>query len=87
MRSMAMVTTTKYGAVRATLPYFEVSNGMPCVRFCVHSTPHAYSRFPRHRVNPRQERHAPSDSSPQNGQSRHRMTRTAFPNLLTHLRI
>ena len=71
MRSMAIVTTTWYGAVRVTLPYCVPSNGMPCVRFCVHSTAHAYSGYPRHGVHPRQEGHAPSDNDSQNGQLRH----------------
>ena len=69
---MAIVTTTKCGAVSVTLPYFVPSNGMPCVRFRVQSTRHAYRRYPRHRVNPRHEGHAPSSNNPQNGQLRHK---------------
>ena len=61
---MAIVTTTKYGAVRVTLPYSVPSGGMPCVRVRVQSTSHAYSGYPRHRVNSRQEGHAPSDIPP-----------------------
>ena len=64
MRSMAIVTTTRHGAVRLTLPYSVLSDGMPCVRVRVQSTSPAYSECPRHRVNPCQEGHAPSDKSP-----------------------
>ena len=64
MRSMAIVTTTRHGAVRLKLPYSVLSDGMPCVRVRVQSTSPAYSECPRHRVNPCQEGHAPSDKSP-----------------------
>ena len=37
---------------------------MPCVRFRVQSPAHAYSDYPRHRVNRRKEGHAPSDKHP-----------------------
>ena len=64
MRSMAIVTTTRHGAVRLTLPYSVLSAGMPCGRVLVQSTSPAYSECPRHRVNPCQEGHAPSDKPP-----------------------
>ena len=64
MRSMAIVTTTRHGAVRLTLPYSVLSDGMPCVRVRVQSTSRAYSECTRHRVNPCQEGHAPSDKPP-----------------------
>ena len=64
MRSMAIVTTTIHGAVRLTLPYSVLSDGMLCVRVRVQSTSPAYSECPRHRVNPCQEGHAPSDKPP-----------------------
>ena len=67
MRSMAIVTTTRYGAVRVTLPYSVPSDGMPCVPVRVQSTLNVYSGYQRHQVNPRQEGHAQSDKSPQNG--------------------
>ena len=51
--------TTKYAAVRVTLPYSVPSDEMPCARVRVQSTSHAYSGYPHHRVNPRQEGHAP----------------------------
>ena len=63
-RSMSIVTTTRYGAVRVTLPYSVPSDGMPCVRVRVQSTSPAYSEYPRHRVNPCKEGHAPSDKPP-----------------------
>ena len=64
MRSMAIVTTTRHGAVRLTLPYSVLSDGMPCGRLRVQSTSPAYIECPRHRVNPCQEGHAPSDKPP-----------------------
>ena len=64
MRSMAIVTTTRYGAVRVTLPYSVPLDGMPCVRVRVQWTSHAYSGHPRHQVNPRHEGKAPSDKPP-----------------------
>ena len=64
MRSMAIVTTTRHGAVRLTLPYSVLSNGIPCVRVRAQSTSPVYSECPCHRVNPCQEGHAPSDKPP-----------------------
>ena len=64
MRSMAIATTTRHGAVRLTLSYSVLSDNMPCVRVRVQSTSPAYSEYPGHRVNPRQEGHALSDEPP-----------------------
>ena len=64
MRSMAILTTTRHGAVRVILSYSVPSDRILCLRVLVQSTSHAYGEYPRHRVNPRQEVHPPSDKPP-----------------------